>query len=82
MSTMPTQHGESVVMRLLNQRSGLLGLDNLGMPADMLVRFREIMTTGLDKVHEALVEGLAEFSGPDGVRAPASTWLVTARSPA
>ena len=26
-STMPTQHGESVVMRLLNQNTGLLGLD-------------------------------------------------------
>ena len=27
MSTMPTQYGESVVMRLLNQSSGLLGLE-------------------------------------------------------
>ncbi len=31
-STMPTQHGESVVMRLLNQSGGLLGLDRLDMP--------------------------------------------------
>ncbi len=31
-STLPTQHGESVVMRLLNQSAGLLSLDNLGMP--------------------------------------------------
>ena len=31
-STMPTQYGESVVMRLLNQASGILGLDKLGMP--------------------------------------------------
>ena len=43
MSTMPTQYGESVVMRLLTQRSGLLGLDHLGMPADMLVKFRSLM---------------------------------------
>jgi len=43
MSTMPTQHGESVVLRLLNQRSGLLGLDHIGMPADMLARFRELI---------------------------------------
>jgi MSHA biogenesis protein MshE len=43
MSTMPTQHGESVVMRLLNKRTGLIGLDQLGMPADMLSRYREIM---------------------------------------
>jgi MSHA biogenesis protein MshE len=43
MSTMPTQHGESVVLRLLNKRTGLLGLDHVGMPADMLARFRRIV---------------------------------------
>ncbi|MBL0088233.1 MAG: type II/IV secretion system protein [Ideonella sp.] len=31
-STMPTQHGESVVMRLLNQSSGRLGLDSMHLP--------------------------------------------------
>lgn len=41
-STMPTQHGESVVMRLLNQSGGILGLDRLGFPPDMLKRFREL----------------------------------------
>ncbi len=39
-STMPTQYGESVVMRLLNQSTGLLGLDNLGIPAGALDRLR------------------------------------------
>ncbi len=34
-STMPTQHGESVVMRLLNQSAGLLQIDTLGLPADV-----------------------------------------------
>jgi MSHA biogenesis protein MshE len=34
-STLPTQHGESVVMRLLNQSAGLLSLDHLGLPADV-----------------------------------------------
>jgi SAM-dependent methyltransferase len=29
----------------------------------------------------ALREALAEFAGPDGVRAPASTWIVSARAP-
>jgi MSHA biogenesis protein MshE len=43
MSTMPTQYGESVVMRLLSQRSGLLGLDHLGMPKEMLDRFRVLI---------------------------------------
>ena len=33
-------------------------------------------------VHEALLDGLAEFEAPDGVRAPASTWIVTASVPA
>jgi molybdopterin-guanine dinucleotide biosynthesis protein A len=33
-------------------------------------------------VHAALREGLAAFDGPDGVRAPASTWIVTATAPA
>ena len=31
-------------------------------------------------VAEALREGLAEWSGPDGVTAPASTWIVTAEA--
>jgi ubiquinone/menaquinone biosynthesis C-methylase UbiE len=31
-----------------------------------------------DEVNAALRDGLAEFAGPDGVRAPASTWIVTA----
>lgn len=39
-STMPTQHGESVVMRLLAQNTGLLNLDKLAMPPRVLERFR------------------------------------------
>jgi ubiquinone/menaquinone biosynthesis C-methylase UbiE len=35
-----------------------------------------------EPVAEALREGLAEWAGPDGVTAPASTWIVTASSPA
>jgi MSHA biogenesis protein MshE len=42
-STMPTQYGESVVMRLLNQGSGILGLDNIGIPAGMLAKLREVI---------------------------------------
>ena len=41
-STMPTQYGESVVMRLLCQGDGIPSLDKLGFPADMLKRFREL----------------------------------------
>jgi len=32
-------------------------------------------------VHEALAAGLAEFGTDDGLWAPASTWIVTARVP-
>ncbi len=43
LSTMPTQWGESVVMRLLDQSAGLLDLDHLGIPARMLVRIRALL---------------------------------------
>jgi MSHA biogenesis protein MshE len=42
-STLPTQYGKSVVMRLLNQAGGVLGLDKIGMPAAMLTRLREVI---------------------------------------
>ncbi len=57
LSTMPTQHGESVVMRLLNRQSGLLGLDHLGMPAGMLERFSAIFNR---------VSGMVLVTGPTG----------------
>ncbi|OGT41963.1 MAG: MSHA biogenesis protein MshE [Gammaproteobacteria bacterium RIFCSPHIGHO2_12_FULL_37_34] len=34
-STLPQQHGESVVMRLLNQSAELLQIEQLGMPAEL-----------------------------------------------
>lgn len=36
LSTMPTQFGESAVLRLLVQNNGLLDLSRIGMPAEML----------------------------------------------
>lgn len=33
------------------------------------------------QINEALRAGLAEFEGPDGLYAPASTWIVTATAP-
>jgi MSHA biogenesis protein MshE len=56
-STMPTQYGESVVMRLLNQKTGLIGLDNLGMPPDTLGRFREAIQR---------TNGMILVTGPTG----------------
>ena len=43
LSTMPVQYGESVVMRLLDQSAGLLNLDALGMPPELLQRFRRLI---------------------------------------
>ncbi|ODS10190.1 GspE/PulE family protein [Vibrio scophthalmi] len=40
MSTMPVQYGESVVMRLLNQSSGVRNLDESGLPPALLERLR------------------------------------------
>ncbi|MBK6639408.1 MAG: Flp pilus assembly complex ATPase component TadA [Rhodocyclaceae bacterium] len=39
-STMPTQYGESTVMRLLNQGTGLLSLEKLNMPPRILERVK------------------------------------------
>jgi ubiquinone/menaquinone biosynthesis C-methylase UbiE len=34
-----------------------------------------------DKVRAAVTEGMAEFGSPDGIQAPASTWIVSALAP-
>ena len=56
-STMPTQYGESVVMRLLNQVAAHLRLDAIGMPARLVERFRAIV---------ARPNGLVLVTGPTG----------------
>jgi MSHA biogenesis protein MshE len=56
-STMPTQHGESVVMRLLSPATGVLGLDNLGIPPDMLATLRAVMKRS---------SGMVLVTGPTG----------------
>ena len=56
-STMPTQYGESVVMRLLNQSGSTLKLDSIGMPVEMLARFRAILRRP---------NGLVLVTGPTG----------------
>ncbi len=57
LSTVPVQHGESVAMRLLNQSNGILELDRLGMPADILGRLRAL-------IHQP--HGLVLVTGPTG----------------
>ncbi|MBS3936039.1 MAG: type II/IV secretion system protein [Sulfuritalea sp.] len=56
-STMPTQHGESVVLRLLAQNTGLLQLDRLAMPPHVLARFRHAI---------ARPSGIVLVTGPTG----------------
>jgi MSHA biogenesis protein MshE len=56
-STMPLQHGESVVMRLLDHREGVKNLDSLGMPPALLRRF----TTAIRRPH-----GMVVVTGPTG----------------
>jgi len=42
-STLPTQHGERVVMRLLDKQSARLDLEKLGMPSDILMAFEDLI---------------------------------------
>ena len=42
-STLPARFGERVVMRILDKEEARLDLDALGMPADMLARFRKAL---------------------------------------
>jgi MSHA biogenesis protein MshE len=57
MSTMPTQYGESVVLRLLPHDGGLLELDRLGMPDPILAKVRDFIT---------LAQGMLLVTGPTG----------------
>lgn len=57
LSTMPLQYGESVVMRLLDQSSGILQLEQVGMSTELLRRFRH-------QLHQP--HGLVLVTGPTG----------------
>jgi len=57
LSTLPTQYGEAVVMRLLDQSQGLLDINSLGMTPNIKERFRTIIT----RPH-----GMVLVTGPTG----------------
>ena len=57
LSTMPVQHGESIVMRLLDQSAGLLLLGESGMPEHILEQFRRIIR---------MPNGMVLVTGPTG----------------
>jgi MSHA biogenesis protein MshE len=57
LSTLPTNYGESAVMRLLVQGNGMRRLDSIGMPAPMLARLREVLNRNA---------GMVLVTGPTG----------------
>ncbi len=57
LSTLPSQYGESVVMRLLGQGDSVRRLDAIGMPSDLLVRFKDILKRSA---------GMVLVTGPTG----------------
>lgn len=56
-STLPTVHGESVVMRVLDRASIRLNLEDMGFSPDTLARYREL----IDRPH-----GILLVTGPTG----------------
>ena len=56
-STVPTMHGESVVLRLLNQEAVALNFESLGFAVEELRRFSDIL---------ALPHGMVLVTGPTG----------------
>jgi type II secretion system protein E len=56
-STLPSLFGESVVMRILDRSSALLSLEELGMRADAMSRFRDLITSP---------HGMLLVTGPTG----------------
>jgi len=57
LSTMPVQHGESVVMRLLDQSQGTYDLEALGMPDRVIKAFKRV----IKRPH-----GMVLVTGPTG----------------
>ena len=58
-STMPSAHGERVVLRILDQAAGAISLDKLNMPTRVLEDFKTVLA----KPH-----GIILVTGPTGVR--------------
>ncbi|MEM6512217.1 MAG: GspE/PulE family protein [Pseudomonadota bacterium] len=56
-STLPVTHGETIVLRLLDQSRNLVGLSELGMPEDLLERFERLIR---------MPGGMVLVTGPTG----------------
>jgi len=57
LSTMPVQFGESVVMRLLDQTSGIIKMDAMGMAPKLLSQFKQLLRSQ---------HGMILVTGPTG----------------
>lgn len=57
LSTLPLATGEAVVMRLLDQSGGILGLEQLGMPHELRSRIRQLVSNP---------HGMLLVTGPTG----------------
>lgn len=57
LSTLPNLYGESTVMRLLDQSMGLLDLEQLGMPSNILTSINKLIT---------MPNGILLVTGPTG----------------
>jgi general secretion pathway protein E len=56
-STLPTTHGERIVLRLLDKSAGQLGLDSLGMEGNTIAAFTDLL---------AQTHGIILVTGPTG----------------
>lgn len=70
LSTVPTTHGESVVMRLLDQSTPLIDLSQLGIPPDLVSRIEAIYSKPY---------GMLLLTGPTGSGKTTTLYSILAR---
>jgi MSHA biogenesis protein MshE len=83
-STMPIYHGESIVLRLLDTKASQLSFTQLGMPADIVARFKKLTerTAGMVLVTGPTGSGKTTtlYAALQHVNAP-DTKIITAEDP-
>jgi MSHA biogenesis protein MshE len=83
-STLPIHHGEAIVLRLLDQSAARFDFDGLGMPADIVTRFKAIAerTSGMVLVTGTTGSGKTTtlYAALNHVNRP-ETKIITAEDP-